>query len=116
VPGERRFPILVSSGCSGSYFKPRPDEKAHLSREQLPLFAAELGLELPQTDESDDDDDELPAGASTFGSGKPLGRKPLPRNLKRERIEHDLPETEKHCPYCDQDPRRIGEEVSERYE
>ena len=47
---------------------------------------------------------------------KPRGRKPLPRHLKRERVEHDLPETEKHCTECDQDLRRIGEEVSERYE
>ena len=44
------------------------------------------------------------------------GRKPLPRHLKRERIEHDLPEQEKHCADCDQDLRKIGEEVSERYE
>ena len=43
-------------------------------------------------------------------------RKPLPPHLKRERIEHDLPEAEKHCADCDQDLRPIGEEVSERYE
>jgi transposase len=36
--------------------------------------------------------------------------------LKHERIEHDLVEAEKHCAHCDQDLRRIGEEVSERYE
>ena len=87
-----------------------------LSREQLALFAAELGRGLPEAEESDDPDDEPPAGASTSGSGKPRGRKPLPRHLKRERIEHDLPDQEKHCAACDQDLRRIGEEVSERYE
>ncbi len=87
-----------------------------LSREQLALFAAELGLNLPQADESDDHDPEPPASAAGSGSGKPRGRKPLPRHLKRERIEHDLPESEKHCSHCDQDLRRIGEEVSERYE
>ncbi len=87
-----------------------------LSREQLALFAAELGLDLPEAKDSDDQDDEPPASASASGSGKPRGRKPLPRHLKRERIEHDLPEWEKHCAHCDQDLRRIGEEVSERYE
>jgi len=87
-----------------------------LSREQLALFAAELKISLPEAEESDDSGDEPPAGASASGNGNPRGRKPLPRHLKRERIEHDLPETEKHCAECDQDLRKIGEEVSERYE
>lgn len=87
-----------------------------LSREQLALFAAELGIALPEAEESEDHDEEPPASASGSGCGKPRGRKPLPRHLKRERIEHDLPESEKHCPRCEQDLRRIGEELSERYE
>ena len=87
-----------------------------LSREQLALFARELGVELPAVAESDDHGDEPPASASSSGGGKPRGRKPLPRHLKRERIEHDLPESEKHCGHCDQGLRHIGEEVSERYE
>jgi transposase len=36
--------------------------------------------------------------------------------LKRERIEHDLAESEKHCLHCAQDLRRIGEKISDRYE
>jgi transposase len=87
-----------------------------LSREQLALFAAELGVDLSETEESDDHEEEPPASASGCVSGKPRGRRPLPRHLKRERIEHDLPEAEKHCQHCDQDLRRIGEEVSEHYE
>jgi transposase len=39
-----------------------------------------------------------------------------PRHLQRERTEHDLPQSEKHCTDCGQDLRKIGEEVSERYE
>ena len=31
--------------------------------------------------------------------------------LKRERIEHDLAEEEKHCAACSQDLRHIGEET-----
>src|SRR5262250_1662501 len=87
-----------------------------LSREQLALFAAELSMSLPEAEESDDSGDEPPAGASPSGNGNSRGRKPLPRHLKRERIEHDLPEKEKHCTECHQDLRKIGEEVSERYE
>jgi transposase len=47
---------------------------------------------------------------------KTAGRQPLPRHLKRERIVHDLADSEKHCGTCAQDLRLIGEESSERYE
>ena len=40
----------------------------------------------------------------------------MPPHLKRERIEHDLTEEEKHCAFCRQDLRHIGEETSDRYE
>lgn len=82
----------------------------------MALFAAELGVTLPEPEDADDHDEEPPASPSASGSGKPRGRKALVRHLKRERIEHDLPESEKHCAHCDQDLRRIGEEVSERCE
>jgi transposase len=88
-----------------------------LSREQLALFAAEAGLPLPEQEEQHKDtDDEPPADASSSNSVRSRGRKPLPRHLKRERIEHDLPEADKHCGQCQEDLRRIGEQVSERYE
>src|SRR5438445_10115747 len=75
-----------------------------LSREQLALFAAEAGLALPEQEECDDNpDQDPPASASGAGSRRSPGRKPLPRHLKRERIEHDLPDAEKHCADCDQD-------------
>ena len=91
-----------------------------LSREQLALFAqatsaAEAGLAIPEPEAEPDDEDREPPPGDTGGS-KPRGRKPLAQHLKRERIEHDLPEREKHCAQCDQDLRRIGEEISERYE
>jgi transposase len=87
-----------------------------LSREQLALFAAEAGIVLPETEaaEQEDEDDDPPADAT--GESRSRGRKPLPRHLKRERVEHDLAESEKHCSQCDQDLRKIGEQVSERYE
>jgi transposase len=92
-----------------------------LSGEQLALFmqeglAVELGLDLAEQSAADDHDEEPPASASGKGSAQRHGRKALPRHLKRERLEHDLPQTEKHCAQCDQDLRKIGEEISERYE
>jgi transposase len=42
------------------------------------------------------------------------GRRALPKDLRRERIEHDVPEAEKVCSCC-QTPRiKIGEETSEQ--
>jgi len=57
-------------------------------------LAEELGL--------DEDDPLAPEEES---EAKPArrrghGRKPLPRSLTRERIEHELPESERQCPRC----------------
>ena len=93
-----------------------------LSADQLRLFAQELGAELPtavsksETDPQKNGDDLPPGASSSSGEGRPRGRRPLPGHLKRERIEHDLTEEEKHCSLCRQDLRPIGEETSERYE
>lgn len=84
-----------------------------LSREQLALFAQEAGLPPPPEPKDDDQDPPVNPTSRTGGGG---GRKPLPRHLKRERLEHDIPAEAKHCQDCAQDLRRIGEEVSERYE
>jgi transposase len=43
------------------------------------------------------------------------GRKPLPADLPREEVLHDLPEEEKNCS-CGQPLVRIGEETSEQVE
>jgi transposase len=42
------------------------------------------------------------------------GRRPLPAELPRERVEIDLTEAEKTCPGCQQTRVRIGADVSER--
>lgn len=88
-----------------------------LSREQLALFAEEAGISLPEPEDSaEDHDPEPPANACSSGPGAARARKSLSKHLKRERIEHDLPDAEKHCSECHQALRKIGEEVSERYE
>jgi transposase len=45
---------------------------------------------------------------------KKRDRKPLPEDLPRERVEHDLPEDQTACPCCRNLMRRMGETVSER--
>ena len=42
------------------------------------------------------------------------GRRTLPEDLRRERIEHDVPEAEKVCPCCRTPRVKIGEETSEQ--
>src|SRR6202007_3383548 len=68
----------------------------------------------------DDEDLDGDAGAgqkpNQTQSQKRGGGQPLARHLRRERIVHDLAETEKHCAGCGQDLRLIAEETSERYE
>src|SRR5215813_10017695 len=42
------------------------------------------------------------------------GRRPLPADLPRERVEIDLTDAEKACPHCRRTRIRIGADVSER--
>jgi transposase len=92
-----------------------------LSKEQLTLFEAAWQARSSE-DEADEDDDDFDgqAGAgqkpNETPSGKRGGRQPLARHLTRERIVHDLAESEKHCHGCGKDLRLIAEETSERYD
>ena len=45
---------------------------------------------------------------------KKRGRKPLPDDLPRERVEHDLADDQKVCPCCSNQLHRMGETVSEQ--
>lgn len=86
-----------------------------LSPDQLALFAAAgLPLEEESDEESDDENPDPPSAGSS--PRRAHGRRPLAPHLKRQRIEHDLAENEKHCHACAQDLRLIGQESSERYE
>lgn len=93
-----------------------------LSTDQLALFAAawqarQAAAEAESVDGPDDDADDAKPGAGEADRKKKTGgRQPLSRHLKRERIVHDLADSEKHCGSCAQDLRLIGEESSERYE
>lgn len=98
----------------------RSRKSEQLSKEQLSLFETLWKAAAAGEDESEDDDidDDPPDSGKPEGkpSQKPRGRQPLARHLQRERIVHDLAETEKHCACCGKDLRLIAEETSERYE
>ena len=98
----------------------RNRKSEQLTADQLTLFAAawqarQAEAEAAAAPEESDDDDTAGAGGSAPKKGTG-GRQPLPRHLRRERIVHDLEDSEKHCSACHQDLRPIGEECSERYE
>lgn len=99
----------------------RNRKSEQLSADQLALFAAawqarQAEAEAEANAPSDDSDDDTPGVAGAGSKKRGGGRQPLPRHLKRERIVHDLADSEKHCEDCHQDLRPIGEETSERYE
>lgn len=89
-------------------YGPKSEKKPRTGQEQqLSLFdEAEQTAEehKPQTFE------EACAPASTR---RKRGRRPIPADLPRVEIVHDLPESEKTCP-CGRVLVRIGEEVSEK--
>ena len=47
-------------------------------------------------------------------AGKKRGRRPLPENLPRERVEYDLADDQKVCPCCSNQMHRMGELVTEQ--
>jgi transposase len=101
----------------------RNRKSEQLSKEQLALFETAWEARNPEAESGagEDDDD---SGADAPGGQKPDvtpnkkrgGRRPLARQLTRERIVHDLAEAEKHCACCGQDLRLIAEETSEHYD
>ncbi len=98
----------------------RDRKSEQLSKEQLALFeAAWQARDQEDESEKDDDLDNDPQGGQEADEARPKkrgGRQPLARNLTRERIVHDLAESEKHCNGCGKDLRLIEEETSERYD
>ena len=86
----------------------RSSEKRHAPHpDQVPLFR---GDDDPAADSTQASDDTIVIAAH---SRKKPGRKPLPKDLPRIDIIHDLSEEEKQCG-CGQRKSCIGEEVSEK--
>jgi transposase len=64
----------------------------------------------PPTDPANPSEADTTAKAKKPGHG----RKPLPADLRRERVELTLPEAERMCPCCGQVCEKFGEEISEQ--
>jgi transposase len=101
----------------------RTRKSEQLSKEQLALFETAWQARNPEeestaAEDGDDRDNDPEAGQQAKGTTnkKRGGRQPLARHLTRERIVHDLAESEKHCGCCGKDLRLIQEETSERYD
>ena len=79
--------------------------------------AEQMAAAAPSGDDEPDDAFALPDTGlpqpDEPARGK-RGRKPLPAELPRQRIEYDLPEDQKVCPCCRSAMHRMGEEVSEQ--
>jgi len=78
---------------------------------QLVLFGEQVTA-APETGEASEEEAAAPQAAAR----RSHGRKPLPHDLPRKRIVHDVPAEEKVCPECGRDKKCIGEEVSEQIE
>jgi transposase len=76
---------------------------------QLVMFGQEANAE-PQPETAI----EEPAPAQAKKNGH--GRKPLPQDLPRKRIVHDVADEQKTCPECSAHKKRIGEDVREQLE
>ncbi len=75
---------------------------------QMALFdEAEAALEA-------EDEEEPEAATTPARPRKKPGRRPLPDDIERVDVLHDLPEADKRCPHDGTPLERMGEEVSEQ--
>ncbi|MBF9017258.1 MULTISPECIES: IS66 family transposase zinc-finger binding domain-containing protein [unclassified Oceanispirochaeta] len=75
-------------------------------KKQMVLFN-----EIEQIDTDTDEQPEQPEKKNR--KGKTGGRKPIPANIPREEVIHDLSDKEKACPHCHTERPLIGQEESE---
>ena len=81
--------------------------------EWLPDGAPEAVADAPD-DEAPEETDESEAKMRPAPKRRNRGRKPLPKDLPRDRREYGVPEAEKTCPDCGAEKQRIGEDVTEQ--
>src|SRR3954468_22219080 len=91
----------------------RKSEK--LDPNQLLLFAREI-LEATEAAPEPTPEPEPAVPAAAKPPTKGHGRKPLPANLPRRRVVHDVPPEERPCPDCGALRTCIGEDVREQLE
>ncbi|MFP1131221.1 IS66 family transposase [Asticcacaulis sp. W401b] len=97
-----------------------PKSEKHIDRlfnEAEQTVAEYEGEDGDDGDGGDGDGVVLPETGLASGNpetGKKRGRRPLPENLPRERVEYDLPDDQKGCPCCRGQMHRIGDVQSEQ--
>jgi transposase len=81
---------------------------------EQPWLIPELGEADPPTPAAtaDVDADTSPPGNARKKKGH--GRKPLPAELPRQRLEHTLPEAQRLCPCCGKVCQKFGEDITEQ--
>src|SRR6478752_6784448 len=93
-------------------FAPRSEKRVDRIFNEAEQAADKDDADREECDVVDLPDTGLPPGEST--TGKKRGRRPLPANLPRERVEYDLPDDQKACPCCRGQMHRMGETVTEQ--
>jgi transposase len=90
-----------------------------LDASQLLLFGQTVAGQDAQADKPTDENASAPHPSrqrNGRGHFRGHGRRPLPEDLPRHRIEHPLDAAELVCPCCGDPRRRIGEWISEQLE
>jgi transposase len=106
---QEQMHLLVTQQYGRRSEKQTDDPTADLFNEAEELLA------LTEAEATEQAEDEPATEEITYTRQKASGRKPLPDDLPREVIEHDLPDADKVCD-CGQAKARIGAETSERLE
>ena len=94
------------------YFGKRSEKLTEFDKEQMLLFN-EAESVVTRSDRNDEAEPEASVFTVKSHTRKKPGRKPIPSNLPREEIVHDLPEEEKKCPCCMKERPVIGRDESE---
>ena len=99
----------------GASSEKSPDQQEMFNEAELTDAAEHYLSEQDLSEQEAAPAQETMAPAPQDKTNKKAGRKPLPKDLPRIRIEHDLPEEEKRCA-CGCQRTVIGEEASEQLE
>jgi transposase len=93
-------------------YAPRSEKRVDRIFNEAEQAAAEVEDGSEENDAVELPDTGLPPAGKP--KGKKRGRKPLPENLPRERVEYDLPDDQMACPCCSNQMHRMGETVTEQ--
>jgi transposase len=98
-------------------FAPRSEKHVDRVFNEAEKAALEADADEGPAQFDETDATELPdTGLPEVGKpeGRKRGRKPLPANLPRQRVEYDLADDQKVCPCCSHQMHRMGELVTEQ--